>query len=117
MDPWGGGGLADVSEDSGDGLRVGEERDEGERRLAGRTDQREDFKGPGQPVEGERGPGAVANEALEAGAVRDRPRSLALLEKHATEENPLVAVMGRRTHPRHAVAPVKPTGSGPRKGH
>ena len=47
----GGGGLADVGQDLCDGLRVGEERDERERRLAGWTNRREDFIGPGQPVQ------------------------------------------------------------------
>ena len=37
-----GGGLTDVGENPGDGLRVSEERDEGEGGPAGGADQRED---------------------------------------------------------------------------
>jgi len=43
MDEWGRSGFTDVGEDSGDGLGVGEKRDEREWRLAGRADQGEDF--------------------------------------------------------------------------
>ena len=43
-----GGGLADVVKNRCDGLRVGEERNEGEGFLAGRTDERKDFIDPGQ---------------------------------------------------------------------
>ena len=39
----GGGGLADMGQDLSDGLGIGEERDNGERFLAGWTDQREGF--------------------------------------------------------------------------
>ena len=48
MDQRRGSRLADVGQDSGDGLRVGEERNEGEGFLAGRTDERKDFIDPGQ---------------------------------------------------------------------
>ena len=43
VDQRGGGGLADVGQGLSDGLRVGEEGDEGEGFQAGRTDQREGF--------------------------------------------------------------------------
>lgn len=45
---WGRSGLANVGQDQGDGFRIGDERDEREGRLAGGTDQREDFIDPGQ---------------------------------------------------------------------
>ena len=41
-------GLTDVGQDLGDGFRVGEERDEREGRLAGGTDEGEDFIDPSQ---------------------------------------------------------------------
>jgi len=56
MDERGRSGLANVGEDLCDGLGLGEERDEGERCLAGGADKREDFIDPGQeggPVGGE----------------------------------------------------------------
>ncbi len=45
-------GLADVGEELGDGQGIGEDRDEGEGRLTGGTDQGEDLIDPGE----ERGP-------------------------------------------------------------
>ena len=48
MDQRGRSGLADVGQDLGDGLGLGQERDEGEGRLAGGTDQREDLIDPSQ---------------------------------------------------------------------
>jgi hypothetical protein len=48
MDQWRGGGLIDVGEDSVDGLRVGEECDEGEGSLAGWTDEGKHLVDPGQ---------------------------------------------------------------------
>jgi hypothetical protein len=57
VDQRGGGGLAHVGEDLGDGLGLGEERDEGERRLTGGTDQREDFIDPSEKSGPPGGPG------------------------------------------------------------
>jgi len=48
MEERGRGGLADVGQDLADGLGVSQERDQGERFLAGGTDQGEDFIDPGQ---------------------------------------------------------------------
>lgn len=48
VDQRGGGGLADVGQDLCDGIRVGQERDERERRVAGGTDEGKDFIDPGQ---------------------------------------------------------------------
>lgn len=41
-------GLTDMGQDLRDGLRIGQERDEGEGRLAGWADEGEDFIDPGQ---------------------------------------------------------------------
>ena len=48
MDGRGRGRLADVDQDLGNGFGIGEDRDKGERRLAGRTDQGEGFIDSGQ---------------------------------------------------------------------
>jgi hypothetical protein len=57
MEEWGRGGLADVGQDSGDGLGVGKEGDERERGLAGGADQGENFIDPGQEGGPPGGPG------------------------------------------------------------
>jgi hypothetical protein len=54
-----GGGLADVGENSGDGLRLGEERDEGEGGATGGAGQREGLVDSGQKS-GPRGGSAAA---------------------------------------------------------
>ena len=48
MGDWGRSGLSDMGQDLCDGLRVCEERDEGEGRLAGRTDQGKHLVDSGQ---------------------------------------------------------------------
>ncbi len=48
VDQRGGGGLADMGQDLDNRVGIDEERDERERRLAGGTDQREDFIDPSQ---------------------------------------------------------------------
>lgn len=58
VDQRGRGGLADVGQDPGDGIRVGQEGDEREGRVAGGTDEGKDFIDPGQeggPSGGTRG--------------------------------------------------------------
>jgi hypothetical protein len=62
------GGLADVGEDLGDGLRIGEERDKGEGRLTGWTDEGKHLVDPGQEGGPFGGPAGVGSGGWSAGA-------------------------------------------------
>ena len=83
MDQPGRAGLTDVGEDLGDGLGLGEERDEGERRLAAGTDQREHLIDPGRderPQGSVGGEDAVVTVAVDAGRRKDGRETVEELE-------------------------------------
>jgi hypothetical protein len=106
-----------MGQDVGDGLEVGEERDKGERFLAGGTVQREDFKDPSQEGGPPGGPGGGGIGWLGCGGLgclglgRQSPRARgewARLDARVDGEGIVLPGPGRDQRPQRSVGGEDP---------